>query len=85
MKGCKLLPHEKKLLAAGELKNTTHEGASAVWLTAPSSSEEEEKKGFVHIYRPMGDKELLFLLEHGILPDTQPPVKLAITHGRSCR
>jgi hypothetical protein len=34
----KLLPHEAKLLADGELEDVTHKGASATWLSAASSA-----------------------------------------------
>ena len=66
-----LLPHEKKLLLDGELKNITHKGSSSIWLDAPST-EFSLVENITNVYRPMGDLELLFLLKHGILPDTQP-------------
>lgn len=34
----KLLPHEVALVACGELKDITHKGAAATWLSAPSST-----------------------------------------------
>jgi hypothetical protein len=51
------------------LVNVTHERASSIWLEAPSSDAEQ---GRVLVYRPMGDVELLYLLAHNQLPDTQP-------------
>lgn len=73
VKGLKLLPHEQALLDAGELRDITHVGASSIWLSAPSADEHEqdlEELGLV--YRPMGDGECSFLLQHGTLPDSQP-------------
>jgi hypothetical protein len=60
-----LLPHEADLLERGELKNITHKGATSIWLEAPSSV---PKKGQTNVYRPMGDTEVLYLLEHLQLP-----------------
>eukprot|EP00933_Yihiella_yeosuensis_P062723 TRINITY_DN656_c1_g1_i1.p1 TRINITY_DN656_c1_g1~~TRINITY_DN656_c1_g1_i1.p1 ORF type:complete len:186 (-),score=37.83 TRINITY_DN656_c1_g1_i1:151-708(-) len=66
----RLLPHEKSLLASGELEDITHGGSSSVWLSSPSS--ELEDLSMTLVYRPMGDTELLHLLNYSILPDTQP-------------
>lgn len=64
----RLLPHERVLYESGELKNITHEGSSSIWLEAPSSS---QKPGHTLVYRPMGDVEVTYLVEHGELPATQ--------------
>jgi hypothetical protein len=76
----KLLPHEKALLHAGALVDVTHRRASSTWLRADSSAVES---GFVSVFRPMGDLELLFLLQHSQLPTTQP--YQAIIEGASGR
>ncbi len=69
-KGIKvLLPHERDLLARGELINKTHQGASSVWLESVSST---PPQGYTNVYRPMGDAEVSHLVEHNQLPDTQP-------------
>ncbi|KAK5577093.1 hypothetical protein RB653_002031 [Dictyostelium firmibasis] len=69
-KGLKyLLPHERQLLDSGELKNITHRGSSSVWLESLSSVPPEGK---INVYRPMGDLEIIFLVENGFLPNTQP-------------
>ena len=65
----RLLPHELALYNSGELLNITHHGSSSIWLEAPSSSPPE---GRINVYRPMGDAEARYLVEHGELPDTQP-------------
>jgi len=65
-----LLPHEKKLLATGELEDVTHHNASSRWLEAKSYVPNSES--VTTVYRPMADAELLYLLEHAQLPDTQP-------------
>ena len=64
-----LLPHELERFERGDLQNITHKGASSYWLEAPSSA---PKPGFTNVYRPMGDQEIIYLVEHNILPDTQP-------------
>lgn len=64
-----LLPHEKELLEKGKLKDVTHKGSSAIWLDGEPSVLEEDQ---IHIYRPMGDTELLYLVKNNQLPDTQP-------------
>uniref|UniRef100_A0A0G4GVS9 Uncharacterized protein n=1 Tax=Chromera velia CCMP2878 TaxID=1169474 RepID=A0A0G4GVS9_9ALVE len=71
-KGVKLLAHERALLDEGQLSNVTHQGASSVWLHAESSSSSEVPETHTRVYRPMGDEELGFLLQHGQLPPTQP-------------
>jgi hypothetical protein len=65
----RLLPHEKKLFASCELSNITHPGSSSIWLHAESSPPIDGK---TNVYRPMGDAEILFLVENNQLPDTQP-------------
>jgi len=69
VKGAKLLGHERELVGRRELTDVTHDGASAVWLSAESAEEEQMR---TLVYRPMGDAELSHLLTHGELPDTQP-------------
>eukprot|EP01089_Gocevia_fonbrunei_P015185 TRINITY_DN4368_c0_g1_i1.p1 TRINITY_DN4368_c0_g1~~TRINITY_DN4368_c0_g1_i1.p1 ORF type:complete len:155 (+),score=20.74 TRINITY_DN4368_c0_g1_i1:45-509(+) len=64
-----LLLHERELLAKGELHNITHKGASAIWLEALSSA---HQPGKTIVYRPMGDTEAVYLVQHKELPDTQP-------------
>ncbi|KAL6065520.1 Peptidylprolyl isomerase [Balamuthia mandrillaris] len=66
-----LLPHERDLLESGHLRNVTHRGASSIWLEAPSSPM-PPKPGHTLVYRPMGDAEVLHLVQHNRLPDTQP-------------
>ena len=65
----RLLPHELALYNAGELQNITHHGSSSIWLEALSSTPDA---GRTNVYRPMGDLEVRYLVEHGELPDTQP-------------
>ncbi|CAF1369464.1 unnamed protein product [Didymodactylos carnosus] len=65
----RLLPYEKDLFDHGELKNITHDGASAVWLESPSTI---PKPGQTNVYRPMGDIEAKYLVANGQLPNTQP-------------
>jgi hypothetical protein len=65
----RLLPHELALYNSGELQNITHDGSSSIWLEALSSS---PQPGHTNVYRPMGDTEVTYLVEHGVLPDTQP-------------
>ena len=67
-----LLAHERALLASGDLVNVTHEGSSSVWLHAESTPASALADGMTLVYRPMGDAEVLHLLEHGGLPDSQP-------------
>ena len=76
----RLLPHELALYEAGDLQNMTHHGSSSLWLEAPSSV---SQPGHTNVYRPMGDIEVRYLLEHGELPDTQP--YQAIIEGHSGR
>ena len=66
-----LLAHERTLLASGDLVNVTHEGSSSVWLHAESTPASALADGMTLVYRPMGDAEVLHLLEHGGLPDSQ--------------
>jgi len=66
----KLLPNERSLYEKGLIYNVTHEGSSALWLEAPSSLNLPEGKTCV--YRPMGDIEMLYLVQNKILPITQP-------------
>jgi len=70
VKGLKLLPHELALFEAGRLVDVTHEGSSAIWLSAESSKLDDDAHALV--YRPMGDTECEYLLTHTMLPDTQP-------------
>lgn len=65
----RLLPHERALYESGELLNITHHGSSSIWLEAPSLV---VPSGRTLVYRPMGDLEVLYLMEHGELPNTQP-------------
>lgn len=65
-----LLPHERSLLETGQLQDNTHQNASSVWLSSPSCSETPD--GTTLVYRPMGDVELAWLRETGLLPATQP-------------
>lgn len=75
-----LLPHERKLIERCELKNVTHLRSSSIWLEAPPLETKDTKNtkeislqnNFTNVYRVMGDIELLYLLEHKKLPDTQP-------------
>jgi len=71
VKGVKLMPHEQWLAESGQLRDITHAGSSAVWLQAPSTVV-SDVTGMTTVYRPMGDRELVCLLRHGVLPDTQP-------------
>lgn len=64
-----MLSHEKALVASGKLEDVTHARASAIWLNAESS---ETAPGTCNVYRPIGDKELLHLIETDQLPPTQP-------------
>ncbi|CAF2860536.1 unnamed protein product [Rotaria sp. Silwood2] len=65
----RLLPHERELYESGQLQNITHHGSSSILLEALSSS---PQPGQTIVYRPMGDTEVKYLVEHGELPDTQP-------------
>ncbi|KAL0488736.1 hypothetical protein AKO1_015829, partial [Acrasis kona] len=65
----RLLPHERRLYEEGELFNITHHGSSSIWLESPSSV---VPPGKLSVFRPMGDKEVLFLIENNQLPSTQP-------------
>ena len=65
-----LFKHEKELFEKGELKNVTHKGSKAIWLERLSNNNLNEDQ--TNVYRPCGDKETLYLIENGILPDTQP-------------
>jgi hypothetical protein len=62
----RLLPHELALYNSGELQNITHHGSSSIWLEALSSS---PPAGRTNVYRPMVDREVTHLIEHGELPD----------------
>lgn len=65
----RLLPHELALYNSGELQNVTHDRSSSIWLEAPSSV---VSPGHATVYRPMGDFEIEYLIQHGQLPSTQP-------------
>lgn len=78
-KGSKLLlPHEAALLADGKLVNVTHAKASSIVLLAPCSP---VALGRTLLYRPVGDAELKHLVEHGVLPSTQPYQAVVRGHG----
>jgi hypothetical protein len=64
-----LTDYERILVSNGSLENQTHKGASAIWLKTVLSTPENDK---TTVYRPMGDSETRYLVENGILPDTQP-------------
>jgi hypothetical protein len=64
-----LLPHERELFDSGNLQDTTHPGATAIYLEAPSSI---PPSGKTNVYRPMGDLEISYLVQNKQLPDTQP-------------
>lgn len=66
----KLLSHEKKLLDEKQLLDITHTNSSSIWLHSDSVTNLSD--GMIAVYRVMGDIELMHLLNHGILPDTQP-------------
>jgi len=70
VKGLKLLSHEPALVQEGKLVDITHEGSSAIWLSAESSMPSDESLTLV--YRPMSDNECAHLRVHGTLPDSQP-------------
>lgn len=65
----RLLPHERTLYEAGQLLNVTHHGSSSIWLEAASGLPSPDR---TFVYRPMGDREVLYLVENGELPSTQP-------------
>ncbi|UJR24169.1 hypothetical protein I4U23_027135 [Adineta vaga] len=65
----RLLPHELELYENGQLFNITHDGSSSIWLETYSSIPLEDK---INVYRPMGDQEILYLIENNQLPSTQP-------------
>eukprot|EP01080_Neovahlkampfia_damariscottae_P008648 gene8648-595_t len=65
-----LKKHEIDLLEKGELTNITHKGSSSVWLESEATKELKDDETLV--YRPLGDNELMFLLQNNQLPDTQP-------------
>lgn len=70
VKGLKLLSHELVLVQTGKLVDVTHDGSSSIWLSAKSARPTDGS--YTQVYRPMGDEECGHLLEHGVLPDTQP-------------
>lgn len=70
VKGVKLLPHEQELVGSRQLEDITHAGASSIWLSARSTTLLGDTLTLV--YRPVGDVEYAYLLNFGILPDTQP-------------
>lgn len=76
VKGVKLLPHELALVECGALEDVTHQGSSSIWLTRASTElpivGQQGDEEMTVVYRPMGDSECLYLLEHKQLPDTQP-------------
>lgn len=76
-----LLPHEKELLNSGLIRDVTHQGASSIWLEAESSA--QFPQDHCTVYRPMGDAEILYLVNNNQLPDTQP--YQAIVEGEAGR
>lgn len=66
----RLWPHEQELLNQGLLKNITHANASSIWLHGDSTAKTAEDRSLC--YRHMGDNELRFLIDNGVLPATQP-------------
>ena len=68
-RGVKLMAHERDLLERGLLRNIAHANATSVWLEADSTVPGD---GQTTCYRPMGDAEVLFLVQNGQLPGTQP-------------
>jgi hypothetical protein len=62
----RLLPHELALYNSGELQNITYYGSSSIWLEALSAPPPVGRR---NVYRPMVDSEVLYLVEHGELPD----------------
>jgi hypothetical protein len=64
-----LLKHEKELYEKGELFNITHQNSKCILLERYSNKNLKENQ--TNVYRPCGDKEVLYLLEKGILPNTQ--------------
>ena len=75
-----LRPHEKGMLARGELVDLTHRNASSFHLRAESGVPGE---GRALLYRHMGDREAEFLMREGVLPDTQP--YQTVTRGENGR
>lgn len=65
-----LLPHEKELYSNGLLSNITHKGSTSIWLEC--ECQEPESLEYCNVYRPMGDKEIQYLVSEKVLPDTQP-------------
>lgn len=73
VKGVKLLPHEHELVKAGQLRDVTHAGSSAVWLSGESTTlPDRDGAAQTTVYRPMGDPEFAHLRAQGTLPATQP-------------
>ena len=69
----RLSSHEKGLLLSGDLLEVSHPGASALLLEAACLGFQKEVGGdMVSVYRHMTDAEAEHLLEHGVLPTTQP-------------
>ena len=64
-----LLQHERDLLDRKELCNITHTKSTSAWLLGELSNVADE---FINVYGPMGDIEILYLLEYNQLPTTQP-------------
>ncbi|CAJ1338151.1 unnamed protein product [Effrenium voratum] len=79
-----LWPHEKQLLEEKQLAEVSHKNASSILLAAalgadaPEDQPETEPaqdadvEDMAYVYRHMTDKEAVFLLEHSLLPDSQP-------------
>ncbi len=74
-----LLPYELELLNSNKLTNITHSGSTSIWLEALSyyptnnnNNNNNDNTRTTNVYRPMGDKEVLYLLSNNQLPDTQP-------------
>jgi len=66
-----LLMHERSLLDNGDLVNITHNKSTSGWLVGQLTPVSPCDLTTT-VYRPMGDIELMYLLEHKTLPTTQP-------------
>ena len=63
-----LLAHERTLLESSLLSNVTHAKSTSVWLDAASTSEDDLQPEQTRVYRPMGDDEILYLIQNNFLP-----------------
>ncbi len=64
-----LLPHERDLFLENQIENITHKGSTSVWLESALMDPPPTK---TTVYRPMGDLEVVYLMENKQLPSTQP-------------